>query len=282
MLGLRDRDTAAWQRGEIDDATFERRQVRRTWKVAALLFGALGIGGSVATLLNGGPWTLVLVVVGSMVLFGFIAAMRMGAWASFAARNQIIKRRRQQVEANPAMPLALASATPVDVQRFFGPHLRSLHYANWVLKMTALMVAIAGALWWGDGLSDAVGLLGCIAVGLFCWGMFLRLDRRPYLDISPAGIWCRRWGSERVAFSELKAVYPRRNGPNIGITLVPRRLAELRAKLSWFGRLALRSGDFGGVAAHQGTLTIWTNRLDLPQTDFLLAVQGAIVQPHAK
>lgn len=47
------------------------------------------------------------------------------------------------------MPLAMASAAPMALERFCGPHQRSLHYANWVLKMTALLVALSGALWWG-------------------------------------------------------------------------------------------------------------------------------------
>ena len=80
----------------------------------------------------------------------------------------------------------------------------------------------------------------------------------------------------------MEGVYPRQNGANIGITLVPRHPAELRRKLSWLGRLALRSGDFGGVSAHQGTLTLWTNRLDLPQKPFLLAVQNEIVRGHGR
>jgi hypothetical protein len=278
MLSLRDRDTGAWQRGEIDDATFEQRQVQRAWKVAALLFGALAVGGSVATLVNGAPWTLVLLLIGMLLVFGFAAAFRMGRWARFAARNEIIKRRRQQIEANPALPLAIAPATPVELQRFFGAHRRSLRYSNWVLKMTALLAALDAALWWGYGPGAYQLVFACTAIIFFGWSMFVRFDRRPYLDISTAGIWCRRWGTERLAFTDVKAVYPRQSGANLGITLVPRRPDELRPKLSWLGRLALRSGDFGGVAAHQGTLTIWTNRLDLPQKPLLLALQSEIVR----
>ncbi|MES1185993.1 MAG: hypothetical protein ABUL60_19420 [Myxococcales bacterium] len=278
MAMFRDRDTAAWQRGEMDDATFERRQVRWAWKVAAFLFGALAIGGSAVALAKDAPWTQVVLLVGILVVFGFAAAVRMGRWARFGARKQIIARRRQQVEANPAMPLATAPATPVDLKRFFGAHRRSVRYANWVLKMTALIAAIDAALWWGYGPGAYQIVFACTAVIFFGWSLFVRFDRRPYLDISAAGIWCRRWGAERLAFAELKAVYPRQSGANIGITLVPRRPDQLRPKLSWLGRLALRSGDFGGVAAHQGTLTIWTNRLDLPQKAFLLAVQSEVVR----
>jgi hypothetical protein len=262
----------------MDDAAFERRQVRWAWKVAALLFGALAVGGSVVALVNDAPWSQVALLVGVLVVFGFAAAVRMGRWARFGARNQIIKRRRDQVEANPAMPLAIAPATPVELQRFFGAHRRSVRYANWVLKMTALIAAIDAALWWGYGPGVYQIVFACAAVIFFGWSMFVRFDRRPYLDISPAGIWCRRWGTERLAFTDLKAVYPRQNGANIGITLVPRHPDQLRPKLSWLGRLALRSGDFGGVAAHQGTLTIWTNRVDLPQKAFLLAVQSEVVR----
>jgi hypothetical protein len=281
MLGFRDRDAAAWQRGEMDDATFERRQVRFAWKAAALVFGVLAIGGDIAVLLKHSPWSLVLVVTGSLAVFGFVAALRIGRLARFAARNQIIKRRRAQVEANPALPLAPAPATPVELQRFFGPHQRSLRYANWVLKMTAILAAIDAFLWWRSGPGPYQIVFAFLVVLFFAWSMFLRFDRRPYLDVSAAGLWCRRWGNERLAFTELKAVYPRRNGANIGITLVPRDPAALRRKLSWLGRLALRSGDFGAVAAHQGTLTLWTNRLDLPQKAFLLAVQSEIVRGRA-
>jgi hypothetical protein len=282
MLRFRDQDTGAWQRGEIDNATFEKRQVRRAWKAAALLFGVMAVGGAVVTLVKGAPLTQTLLLVGVLVVFGFAAAVRMGRWARFGARNEIIKRQRQRVEANPALPLGMAPATPVELQRFFGPHRRSLRYANWVLTMTALIAAINSGLWWGYGLSFYVILFGCTALGMLFWSVYLRFDRRPYLDISAAGIWCRRWGSQRLQFDEFKAVYPRRNQANIGITLVPRRPDELRRKLSLMGRLALRSGDFGGVAAHQGTLTIWTNRLDLPQKPFLLAVQSEIVRGHVK
>ena len=70
----------------------------------------------------------------------------------------------------------------------------------------------------------------------------------------------------------------RRNGLLIGVVLVPKNAAELRSRLSWVGRLAQRSGDFGSVSAHVNTLTIWTNRLDLPQRDLVAALQAAIVR----
>jgi hypothetical protein len=177
MVWLRDRDAQAWQRGELDDAAFERRQVRWAWKVAALLFGALAVGGSVVALVNDAPWSQVALLVGVLVVFGFAAAVRMGRWARFGARNQIIKRRRDQVEANPAMPLAIAPATPVELQRFFGAHRRSVRYANWVLKMTALIAAIDAALWWGYGPGVYQIVFACAAVVFFGWSMFVPLSR---------------------------------------------------------------------------------------------------------
>lgn len=278
MWRLRPGAAVAWERGEIDDATYEKRAVRFAWKVFAILFAVLAVGISAIALAKGTPLANVAAVVGFLTIMGFAIAFRMGRLARFGVRNDIIARRRKEVEANPALPLVISPAQPAELQRFFGAHRRSKRYGFWVIKMTALIAAIDAGLWWMDAAEFYVGMFATVAVGMFFWALYQFIDRRPFLDISAAGIWCRRWGTERIGFEDWKAVYPRRNGGNFGITLVPRQPEQLRRQLSLFGRLALRSGDFGGVAAHQGTLTIWINRLDLPQNELLRAVQAEIVR----
>jgi hypothetical protein len=172
---------------------------------------------------------------------------------------------------------------PEAARRFFGVHRRSKRWAYRVMARSAAVVALMGILGSRQDYCDLrVAFIGAAGVLLFCWGVYQRLDNRPYLDISPEGIWCRRWGPERIGFDALKAVYLRKSGLNLGVALVPRAPEALKAELSLRGRLSLRSGDFGVTTAHAGTLTIWANRLDLPAADLLAALQSLVVGAAAR
>jgi hypothetical protein len=113
---------------------------------------------------------------------------------------------------------------------------------------------------------------------LVLWGLFLLFDRRPYVDISADGIFCRSWGRLHYRFDLFKAVYPRQGRGQRGVVLVPRAPAELAPTLSWLGRYNLRSGE--NVPAHAGTLTIWTTRIGVDRDTFMRALQSRIVEPR--
>ncbi|MGC4095077.1 MAG: hypothetical protein QM756_45595 [Polyangiaceae bacterium] len=251
------------------------------WSLAFALFGAgalVGVAGFAMAGKSVGHLVVLAIVFG---FFGLIFGARMARWARWGAREHIQRRHRLAIEANPARPLAAGASNPVAARSFFGAHRRSKPWAHAVMGLGALVVGLMGVLSMlsggRDGRAVIVGVGGAF---LLLWGVYQRLDWRPYLDISAEGIWCRRWGKNRIGFNEFEAVYPRRSGLNHGVVLVARSPDTLGAKLSWFGRLSLRSGDFGGTSAHVGTLTIWTNRLELPSDELLPALQSLIVAPR--
>jgi hypothetical protein len=143
------------------------------------------------------------------------------------------------------------------------------------LGLTGVIFVLTYGMSLYNGVTPLIYLFGAVGVFSTFWGIYLRLDRRPFLDISADGIWCRSWGEQRLRFAEFKAVYPRRYQLNVGVVLVPQKLDELRAKLSWIGRMSLLGGT---AVAHTGTLTLWTSRVDLPQLELLRAVQDEIVR----
>ena len=168
-------------------------------------------------------------------------------------------------------------ASVSDPPRFSGPRRRSWRHGCVVLLGALVIAAVLAALVsWQGRFTMRTTMLAIVDGMLFCWGAFWLLDRRVYFDLSTDGVWCRRWGSKRIAFSEIKSVYPRRRGILVGVVLVPRDPDQLSRQLSWIGRQAFSSGDFGHANPHTNTLTIWTNRLDLPQAEFLLALRAAI------
>ena len=270
---------AAWQSGDIDDATFEGTRVRRVWMVAGLL--SVPAWAALTALFAAKPRALsessamAGIIVG---VFGFALALKVARFVRFDARNKILTRNRVRVERDPALPLAPASQSRLEPSQFFGSHRRAHGFAHRLLVLAGIGHLLAAAYFWGYGLHPVVILIEFLALWLMLWGAYLRFDGRPYLQISAEGLWCRRWGDQWIRFEEFKAVYPRRTPINDGVTLVPRQPGALKPKLSTLGRLALSSGDFGGVAAHTNTLTIWTDRLDLPQTEFLLALQHEILR----
>jgi hypothetical protein len=268
----------AWERGEIDDLTFERRSERLGWWLAAGIFGPVIAIAVIGRALEGAHLDLLLTMTGILAVIGLALGFRLGRWSRFGAREQIIARGRQRAEANPAEPLVPQLAGALPPQRFFGRHYRSKRWAHFVILVGGGVLALCALLHRAYEDDGRPYILGAGGLFVFLWGTYQRLDRRPYLDISPEGIWSRRWGPARVHFNEIKAVYPRRSGRNIGVVLVPRAPQQLKQKLSFIGRLSLRSGDFGGTATHAGTLTIWCNRLDLPPREFLAALQALVIE----
>jgi hypothetical protein len=65
---------------------------------------------------------------------------------------------------------------------------------------------------WGSGPGAYQIVFACAAVVFFGWSMFVRFDRRPYLDVSAAGIWCRRWGRLVHASHQLASAHRQSRG----------------------------------------------------------------------
>ena len=270
------RNFRSWQRGEIDDATFVRQAGVLAWQWTGLLFVPLWLLVLGALVVKGSELPLVLAVAGGSATFGLAFGYRMAKLGRNEARLRVNKRQWETGAVVPDEPKPIHATVP-DIRRFFGPRRRSWRYGCVVLVGVLVIAAVLAALVsWHQGFTARTTMLAIVDGILFCLGAVWLLDRRAYFDLSADGVWCRRWGSERIAFAEFKAVYPRRSGILVGVVLVPRNPDELRRRLSWLGRQALRSGDFGGVTTHADTLTIWTTRLDLPHREFLLALRAAI------
>jgi len=284
---LRDRNTARWRAGEIDDRTFERAQAAWTRKIMlgvfAVVLVACGVGLTLDRLNRHLEidFALLGVVLGFIAFLGVYAAYRAGQFAHNAARNMVLQRNRDRVVANPARDLTGGGAVrPSDrvghkAARFYGTYKRSKRFAYFVLSGGTFCLSIPTMIIVRYGLDGQALLLGAGAVGVVLWGLFLRFDRRDYLKISAAGLWCRAWGKQEHAFTEFKAVYPRQNATQQGIVFVPQNLEQFRRRLPWYGRVALRGG--GGVQAHAGTLTLWTTRVGVARDPLLRALQTEIV-----
>ncbi len=274
----RERHLTRWRAGEIDDATFARKQVQAIWKAFGLIFGVTIAVSMIGLASEGKSLTQVLTAAGLIALVGVVVALRAGRIAAYEVRIAVLQRNRQRVEANPAAPLVHSHVKPPAEGRFYGVYRRSNRYTYSLMVRTAIIGGLTLGLYLWIGFTPIVALAaGGVAV-LALWCIYLRLDRRPFLDISAEGIWCRAWGKQRLGYGDFKAVYPRQSRWDRGITLVPRDRELLRRRLSWLGRASLRQGGGGwGGPAHVGTLTLWANRLDLPQAELLRAVQAEIV-----
>jgi len=275
----RERHLARWRAGEIDDATFERNQVQAVWKAFGLIFAVIILVSVLGLASEGKSLTHLLRAAGLIALLGVIVAFRVGRMAAYGVRTALLQRDRERVEADPAAPLVQPAQMPLVAERFYGVHRRSIRYTHSLMVRTGGIGVITLALGTWIGVTPLVTFLGIVAAGLALWCVYLRLDRRPFLEISAEGLWCRAWGKQRLGFEDFKAVYPRQNRWDRGISLVPRDRERLRRRLSWLGRLQLRSGG-GQMAVHGGTLTLWANRVDLPQADLLRTIQAAIIAPR--
>lgn len=274
----RARHQTRWLAGEIDDTTFARRQMQAVWKTFGLIFGVLIVICTIGLASEGKSLTQALTVAGVIALMGLVVTLWMLVLVKYGVRIAVLQRNRERVEADPAAPLVHPPVKPQAPGRFYGVYRRSDRYTYSLMVRTAFIGALTFGLYSWKGLTPMVALFASFVAGLALWCVYLLLDRRPFLDISAEGIWCRSWGEQRLSYGDFKAVYPRQNRWDRGITLVPRDRELLRRRLSWFGRAALRGGGGGwGGPAHVGTLTLWTNRVDLPQTELLRAVQAEIV-----
>jgi hypothetical protein len=277
---MRDDREARWRAGDLDDETFERGQRARARNTVLVVVAVFLVGLAAWSVNDRRGRHLEVEVAPLLLMLGFVAflggvlALRAGRFAHAAARNLVLQRNRARVEANPAQPLTARVGR--DGASIYGRYRRSPAFAYRVLGAAALCLALTASLGFGYGVTDRFIFLAALSSGLALWGLFIRLDRRVYLDVSAEGISCRPWGPQRLAFGDFKAVYPRRNSMQTGIVFVPRALDELRRKLPWYGRLALRSG--GGVQAHVGTLTLWTTRVGVARDPLLRGVQAEILR----
>jgi hypothetical protein len=89
----------AWQRGDIDDATFVRRQTGLAWQMAAWIFGTVVVIGVIGLASEGAPVEHLLGVAGLLAFIGVVFGFRLGRWARFGARDRIARKRRADIEA---------------------------------------------------------------------------------------------------------------------------------------------------------------------------------------
>jgi hypothetical protein len=268
-----------WRSGELEDRAFERAYRLRAQSIIQPLMLALVVTIAAADWLGRDVpfaehverlpvWLVVYAVLALLV------GVRVDGFARFGSRNEILTRNRAAAEKNPR--LDLQSGKPIHsavlVQTSYPI---AAAYARWLMTVSASGGVLVGALAF---VNPACLYLVPLFAALVLWGLFLRFDRRPYVDISADGIFCRSWGRLHYRFDLFKAVYPRQGRGQRGVVLVPRAPAELAPTLSWLGRYNLRSGE--NVPAHAGTLTIWTTRIGVDRDTFMRALQSRIVEPR--
>lgn len=193
--------------------------------------------------------------------------------ASFGVRDMLLRRVRDDAEREQQRG-AIQPLTVGDGGLLLGSYRRTTRYWNRaLLQIAAYNVFVAVLMTF---ISRAQFFL-VISLPLLLWALVARFDRRPYLEITAEGIWCRAWGKPRLAFQDLKAAYARRNSlGEQGVVLIPKDAAALAPKLSLNGRLLLRSGE--NVPAHAGTLTIWTSKVGLDQGSLLRGLQAELAK----
>jgi len=267
------------RRGELDGAGFE--QAQRAWarNLVLLLFAvftlvAAGMDWGTSTRPRAEQVERTLYLVGIVVVMGVVIAIRVSRFARFGARNFLIRRMRQVAESNPALDLTSgpAAGTKPIVSVADGTHRLSASHGNRVLMLAAVaslafggvMTARPALLWIAPILAVVVGR-----------AIFMRFDRRPFVEISPEGIWCRGWGPQRHPWHTFKAIYPRQNRLQRGVAFVPHSVPEFSRTLSWLARYSLRSGD--GIPAHVGSVTLWATQVGLNRDALMRALQARIV-----
>jgi hypothetical protein len=266
-----------WRAGALEDVAFERAYRLRaqaivqplmlTLVVAVAAADWLGRDGSFAEHVARLPvW---LVVYG---MIAFVVGVQVDRLARFGSRNEILSRNRAAAEKNPRLDLQSGKPSPpaVLVQTSYRI---AASYATWVMTLSCSGGVLTGAL---AAVNPSCAYLLPLFAALALWGLFLRFDRRTYVDISADGIFCRSWGPLHYRFDLFKAVYPRQGRGQRGVVLVPRSPAELAPTLSWLGRYNLRSGE--NVPAHAGTLTLWTTRIGVDRDTFMHGLQSRIVR----
>jgi len=264
-----------WRTGKLNDRQFGNAYRRRARRLSLFMLGFFALA-VIGDWLDHRDLSVVehLPRVGDFaLLFGVmwlgVAALFDGL-ARFVVANTLLNRDRgdalrQQREA-PAIEAPYSSP-----HLEFGSYTRTTWFWNQVSLRAGALAALTAvlSLW-----TPRAQVLLAGAAFLLLLSLLARFDRRPYLDISPEGIWCRAWGKQRLPFHDFKAAYTRQDGIGEGIVLIPHTPAELAPKLSWEGRLALRNGE--RVPAHRGTLTIWTSRVGLDCDSTLQGIRAEL------
>jgi len=268
-----------WRRGELDADGFIRAQKAWARNFVFILFGVITGIGIV------GDWlthdrsreeqlTHALTLGGLLTLFGLVFAYRLSRFAGFGAYDFLVRRQREAAERHPEKDLTSAppgGVTPA-LTSGFGSYQRATAFGNRVVLLALFANgALGGVMVMRPHLMWMAPIMAFVLVG----AIYKRLDRRPFLDVSAEGIWCRAWGPRRQPFSAFKAVYPGETRLKSGVIFVPRSVAALKRTLPWTARYALRAGD--GVPANAGTLAIWTTEVALDRDTFMREMQARIV-----
>jgi hypothetical protein len=270
-----------WRAGELQDAAFERAYRLRAQSIVQPLLLALVLavaaadwrGRDVSFSEHVARLPVWLILYGTFALaFG----IRIDQFARFGARNEILVRNRAAAEQNPRLdPQSGKASRPAVLVQATYPTAPS--HANRLMVLSCSGGVLTAAL---SFLNPACLYVVPVFAALALWGLFLRFDRRPYVDISADGISCRSWGPLHYRFDLFKAVYPRQGRGQLGVVLVPRAPAQLAPTLSWLGRYNLRSGE--NVPAHANTLTLWTSRIGVDRDTFLRGLQARILDAAAR
>lgn len=272
------------RRGELDGAGFERAQ--RAWarKLILLLFGILilvaaGMDWLTSTRPRAEQLERTLCLVGIFAVLGIVIALRVSRFARFGARNFLIRRTRELAERNPALDF---TSRPGEGRQPIasladGTHRLSTSHANRVLVLAMVASLLLGGVVMARPALIWIAPILTVVLGR---ALFMRFDRRPFLEISPEGIWCRGWGPQRHPWRIFKAIYPRQNRLQRGVSFVPHSVPEFGRTLSWLARYSLRSGD--GIPAHVGSLTLWATQVGLDRDALMRELQARIVSAQPR
>lgn len=193
--------------------------------------------------------------------------------ARFGVRDMLLRRGRDAAEREQQRVVIQAQDAGAS-GLVLGSYRRTTRYWNRMLLLIAAYNAFVALL---TTVIPRAQLFLLISVPGLLWALVARFDRRPYLELTTEGIWCRAWGKQRLPFQDFKAAYARKNSlGEQGVVLIPRDPAALTPKLSLNGRLALRSGE--NVPAHAGTLTIWTSKVGLDRDSLLRSLQAELAR----
>lgn len=267
-----------WRSGVLDDRQFGRAYRLRAQKFVPLAFVVPFLLACIGDWLERDIWFAAHLerVANFALIFGIfwlaIAAV-IDRNARWGVRDMLLRRGREDAERQQRRVVDRTHVVGGG-GLVLGSYQRTTRYWNRRLLQIAAYNALVALL---STVIPRVQLFLVISVPGLLWALVARFDRRPYLEITPEGIWYRAWGKQRLPFQDFKAAYARhdRLGEQ-GVVLIPRDAAALTPKLSLNGRLALRSGE--NVPAHAGTLTIWTSKVGLDRDSLLRGLQAELAK----
>lgn len=269
-----------WRCGKLDDRRFDRAyRLRAQMFVPPLLFSLFILVAVGDWLERDLPVAEHLARVGQFgLIFGLFwlaVGLVIDRNARFGTRDILLRRVRSTAEREQAVATRAQTfgGTKLPYTKLeVGSYARTTRFWNRVLVRTAAgtgLIALV-AVW-----NPRAQLFLAMVTPVLLWALIARFDRRPYVDVSPEGIWCRAWGKPHLSLDLFKAAYPRQNRMGEqGVVLVPRTAEAVAPKLSWFGRWMLRSGE--SVPAHAGTLTLWTSKVGLDRDTLLRGIQAEL------